>query len=124
MNLWTKRQLEQLERNGRDRDTDHVPVVKWFHPAGSATWLITSVDPDDHSMAFGLADLGVGFPEVGWIHVPEIREFRGRFGLGIERDRHFEGKAPLTAYADAASSRGYIVTSPRLIGVEEIHSGS
>lgn len=124
MRLWTKQQFERLVRNGSDLETDHVPVVKWFNPAGDATWLVAAIDPDDHTRAFGLADLGFGFLELGWIYVPELQGFRGRFGLGIERDLHFEGRAPLSAYARAASSEGYIVTSHRLIGTEEIHVGS
>ena len=41
MDLLTPELREQLLANGRNRDGNHVPVVKWFNPAGAATWLIT-----------------------------------------------------------------------------------
>ena len=124
MKLYTHAQLKQLLRNGADPETDHVPVVRWFNPTGRGTWLITCINPENRDMAFGLADLGIGMPELGWIYVPELRDFRGHGQLGIERDLHFTATATLTAYANAACSNGYITTVPRLIGVEEFHSGS
>jgi hypothetical protein len=35
---------------------------------------------------------------------------RGRLGLPIERDLHFEADKTISAYADEARSRGHIVT--------------
>jgi len=34
---------------------------------------------------------------------------RGKFGLSIERDLHFEADKPISAYADEARIRGDIV---------------
>ena len=39
-------------------------------------------------MAFGLCNVGV--KEIGYAHMKELREFKGRFGLGIERDKYFD----------------------------------
>jgi len=63
MILLTPGLRDRLLANGRLRDMDHVPVVKFFNPVGAATWLATELD-EDHDTMFGLADLGFGSPEV------------------------------------------------------------
>ena len=83
MKLFTKAQREKLLANGTRRGADHTPVVRLFNPTGAGTWLLTELDPDHpDDYAFGLADLGMGFPELGDIGVREIAEFRGLMGLG------------------------------------------
>ena len=66
---------------------DAIVHVKFFYPAGAATWYITELDPEE-GLAFGWADLGHG-GELGYVSIAELEAFRGRFGLGIERDIHF-----------------------------------
>ena len=109
MKLLTKRQREKLLDNGRNRDQDHLPVVKFFDPSGAATWLFTELHPEDGDTLFGLADLGCGMPELGYFSLAEIASVRGPFGLGIERDLYFEAKYPLSVYAVAARAEGKIV---------------
>jgi hypothetical protein len=72
--------------------------------------LLTEVDPDDHAHAFGLCDLGLGFPELGSVSLAGIATVRGRLGLPVERDRHFEAQKRLSAYARKARFAGRIVT--------------
>ena len=48
---------DQLLTNGKQRDIDHVPVVKLFNPVGAGTWLISEMEADGDTL-FGLADLG------------------------------------------------------------------
>ncbi|MGE0569718.1 MAG: DUF2958 domain-containing protein [Dehalococcoidia bacterium] len=67
---------------------DAVAVVKFFYPRGAATWYVTEFDGDD--LMFGLADMGFGFPELGYISLGELTEFRDRHGLGIERDLYWK----------------------------------
>jgi len=56
----------RLLANGQAPDgTDHVPVVKFFDPAGASTWLITEVRPDDHDSLFWLVRPGPRLPGVG-----------------------------------------------------------
>ena len=109
MELITSEQREQLLANGADRGADHVPVLKLFNPCGAGTWLVTELDPEDASIAFGLADLGFGTPEIGSFSLEELNAFQGPFGLGIERDLYFEGKFSLAVYAEAARAAGRIV---------------
>lgn len=113
--LFTQAQLEQLRANGRrqddvrgtDREIDFRPVVKLFTPDGAATWLLTELDADGDT-AFGLCDLGGGFPELGSVSLAELRAVRGHLGLPVERDRYFEATKPLSVYAEEANRLGYI----------------
>ena len=117
MKLLTKEQYEKLLNNGRTQarvkgtpqELDPEPVVKLFYPAGAATWLLTELDPEDPTVAWGLCDLGMGFPEFGTVSLTELAEFRGRFGLGIERDLHFKAQGPISRYVEAAAKAGHIV---------------
>nr|BDD45310.1 single-stranded DNA endonuclease [bacterium] len=101
MKLFTKQQYTRLLKNGQDAENDHVPVIKLFTPDANWTWLISEIMPDEVT-AFGLCDGGMGFPELGYTHLPDIREIRGCLGLPVERDMYFEGKFPITIYAEAA----------------------
>jgi hypothetical protein len=111
--LITDEQLVQLLANGRlsleQENFDPAPVVKLFTPDAGATWLLTEIDPDDHDHAFGLCDLGLGFPELGWVSLAEIAAVRGRLGLPVERDLHFQPQKRLSVYAREARSAGRIV---------------
>ena len=99
----------QAEVRGTKAEKDFWPVVKLFYPAGAATWLLTELDPEDEDVAWGLCDLGMGCAEFGTVRISELESFRGRFGLGIERDRFFAAKAPISRYIDAAGKAGCIV---------------
>ena len=61
MILLTDELRERLLANGRERNADHAPVVKFFNPLGEGTWLASELDADGDAM-FGLADLG--YPEL------------------------------------------------------------
>jgi hypothetical protein len=106
MMLLTKADMKKLLDNGaRQKKTgacDASPVVKFFNPVGAATWLISEIDPEDHDRAFGLCDLGSGTPELGYVSIKELSSVRLRFGMKIERDRHFSPTMTLVEYAAKA----------------------
>ena len=110
--LITDAQRVLLLANGReslqDADFDPAPVVKLFTPDAGATWLLTEIDPDDHDHAFGLCDLGLGAPELGWVSLQELETVRGQLGLPVERDLHFRAEKRLSAYARDARLAGRI----------------
>ena len=56
MKLITAPLHRRLLANGARPGADHVPVLKLFDPAGSATWLFTEMDPDHPDRLFGLCD--------------------------------------------------------------------
>lgn len=89
---------------------DLTPVVKLFTPDAGATWLLTELHPDNTDIAFGLADLGLGNPELGYVSLSELGAFRGWLGLPVEVDRFFRPDRSLSAYAAAARAAGRIVT--------------
>ena len=102
MNLYTEAQFERLLAQGLNRDQDHRPVVKLFTPDANCTWLVSEIDPEEPEIAFGLCDLGLGFPELGCISLAELRSLRGNLGLPVERDFSFTAEHPMSVYAEAA----------------------
>ncbi len=102
MKLITEDIKERLLANWRDGREDHRPLVKFFDPTGAATWLITEMSPEDNDILFGLCDLGLGFPELGYVSLKELESVKVFAGLGIERDIHFDATYPLSVYTEAA----------------------
>ena len=117
MKLITEAQHQQLLANGRkqrdltgtDEVFDPMPVVKLFTPDANATWLLTEIDPDEPNIAFGLADLGLGHPEMGSISLTELRQVRGKLNLPVERDMSFTADKTLSDYAKLAYQHRRIV---------------
>ena len=117
MMLLTKILRKKLIDNGHDRqyhqrlglaEPDCKPVVKLFTPDAQCTWLLTEIDPDDPDRAFGLCDLGMGSPELGYVSIAELESVSGPMGLPIERDQWFTADITLSEYADKARSKGRI----------------
>lgn len=80
---------ESYETDGKP-DQEKPVSLRYFGP-GNSQWFIIEKDrgdPANHDMgqkqAFGLADLGQGFPEMGYINIEEITKH------GVEMDYHFE----------------------------------
>lgn len=73
-----------------------------------ATWLLTEIDPNAPSKAFGLADLGLGFPKMGFFCLDELAGIRGRLRLPIEQDAGFRASQTISAYATMARAAGRI----------------
>lgn len=118
MKLVTKAQFETLLDNGRrqsplkgtEGELDFAPVVKLFNAYGAGTWLLTELDPDEPDIAWALADLGMGCAEFGTISLSELAALRHPLGFSlIERDRHWEANAPISAYIRASVEAGHII---------------
>jgi len=92
MKLLTAEILKKLPGIGETSELDAKDVkvpLKVFNPAGAGTWYITEYDPSTGE-AFGYANIsGPEFAELGYIDMNELQNFRGRFGMGLERDAHF-----------------------------------
>jgi hypothetical protein len=113
MKLLTKILEEKLIENfeaNRKRSSntiDHKPVVKFFGGA-ACTWLVSEYDKENE-MFFGLCDLGMGEPELGYISKEELFSIKfPPFGLPVERDLHFVADKTLTQYASEARDLGRI----------------
>jgi len=117
--LLTKAQKKRLLKNGEEQraarergdSIDFRPVVKLFTPDAQATWLLSELYPDDPDVAFGLCDLGMGFPELGDVRISEIEALRGPLNLPVERDLHFTAKRTLSEYAREAHAAHRITAS-------------
>ena len=112
MILLTGTQRDRLLAKGRQRDVDHIPVVKFFNPFGAGVWLATELDQGGDIM-FGLAD--IGYPELGSWSLEELRGVRLPFGMGIERDLLFTGDFPISVWADTARETGSIQAAERAL---------
>lgn len=115
MKLMTKDLQRRLEDNHRltqrcnkERGSvpDHKPVLKVFNPSGAAVWLFTEFDGDD--TLFGLCDLGMGCPEVGYASLKELESLKGPLGLPMERDRWFKASKTLNQYREDAALAGRV----------------
>jgi hypothetical protein len=111
MHLFTRAQYEQLLRNAsqEQREKDHIPVVKLHLPGTGCAWLLTELDPDDPLRAFGLCDLGMGFPELGYVDLSKIASLKLPLNVTLQQDESFTGKCPLSVYASAARACGFIL---------------
>ena len=89
MNLFTKAIKNKLiaNHNNQDGTKTFKSVLKLFNPTGIGTWYLSELDPETN-IAFGLCDLGN--QELGYVSIDELQSFKGRMGLGIERDRFFK----------------------------------
>jgi hypothetical protein len=76
--------LPTLDASRETRDP--LARVKLFNPTGTGTWYLAAYDPETRT-AYGLAVLHEA--ELGYIDLAELVDYRGRFGLPIERDLHW-----------------------------------
>ena len=103
MELITKTVAKTLPALGAtsEKSAERIKVpLKLFNPCGSQTWFIVEYDPSE-DLAFGWADLGMGCPELGYISIAELRAVKvPPFGLGIERDIHWDNSTTLREVMD------------------------
>jgi hypothetical protein len=91
MKLMTK-ELEKrfAEVGSQEQVEDPLMIARFFNPTGAGTWYATEYDPK-HRIFFGYVSIfGDWNDEWGHFSLHELESFRGRFGLGIERDLHFD----------------------------------
>ena len=92
MKILTKEVLDAFAKQGRTGNKsakDIKIVMKLFNPSGAGTWYLYEKEDDD--IYWGYVNLGdIDCAECGTVSMNELMAFRGRFGLGIERDMHFK----------------------------------
>lgn len=116
MKLFTDQEYQQLLKNGYEPDKNHAPVVKLVLPGTSCIWLLSEIDPDNQSIAFGLCDLGMGFPELGYVSLDELQSVQVPvLGYAVQRAAFFEPKYPMSVYADAARNCECITEDEQLL---------
>lgn len=88
----------------KGRQEDHLLDVKLISITGCATWLLNELTPLEPNIAFGLCDLGMGFPELGHVSLEELESIQHPFLLIplIVRDEHFDAEYLMSVYTEAA----------------------
>lgn len=91
MKLMTKALEERFAQVGSQENVKNpIVIAKFFNPTGIGSWFATEYDPKD-KIFFGYVSLfGDYNDEWGSFSLEELENFRGRFGLGIERDLYFK----------------------------------
>lgn len=89
MKLFTKAIRDKLVSNHQQQDgtKSFRAVVKLFNPTGAGTWYLSELDPETN-VAFGVCQIHE--KEFGYVSIDELSEYKGAFGLGIERDKYFK----------------------------------
>ena len=92
MKILTKEVEKAFAKQGYTGDKsakDIKIVMKLFNPTGAGTWYLYEKETEDIYWCF--ANLGdPQCAECGTVSMSELLAFRGRFGIGIERDMHFK----------------------------------
>jgi len=93
MKLLTQELVERFNQVGsQERVKDPLIIAKYFNPTGAGTWYATEYDPDTKTF-FGYVSIFRDWnDEWGYFSLDGLENFRGNFGLGIERDLHFGEK--------------------------------
>ncbi len=96
MKLLTKQLEKRFATVGSQADVkDPLVIAKFFNPQGAGTWYATEYDPK-YKIFFGYVSIfGDWNDEWGSFSLEELESYRGRLGLGIERDLHF-GEKPFS----------------------------
>ena len=93
MKLMTKELEQKFARVGSQENIkDPVIIAKFFNPTGSGTWYATEYDPETRTFFGYVSIFGDWNDEWGTFSLDELESYRGKFGLGIERDLYFEEK--------------------------------
>jgi hypothetical protein len=101
--------LENGRRRNSVADADPLelePVVKLFTPDTTCVWLLTEIDPEEPDLLFGLCDLGMGYPALGYVRLTELEAVRGPRGRRVKCDSDFTPDKPLGKYAEEARISG------------------
>ncbi|AKQ17203.1 TPA: DUF2958 domain-containing protein [Pseudomonas aeruginosa] len=90
------------------RSIDPMPVLRLFTPDAHATWLLAALDPADGDTAWGLIDLGIGMPGLGYVKLSDLASIVGPRKQPVMRDRYFQPVRRLSEYLRLAEENGSI----------------
>jgi hypothetical protein len=83
--------LEKFPLRSQEKIKNPKILVKFFTPWSNWSWFVTEAEKQEDGdwLFFGMVH-GLE-KELGYFVLSELTSIRGRFGLKIERDMHFEG---------------------------------
>jgi hypothetical protein len=78
--------LPEWDETGEREVRLSTPTVHLFTPDAGAHWFLIDKDTynPNNTRYFGLCDLGMGFPELGWVDHVSLVGIRGSLGLEVE----------------------------------------
>jgi hypothetical protein len=111
MKILTQEILDAFAKQGKtgNKSAREIKIVlKLFNPTGAGTWYLYEKIDNDVYMCF--ANLGdIDCAECGTVSMSELLDFKGLFGLGIERDKFFKPLSiTLQEVIDKVKSGGHI----------------
>lgn len=93
MKLLTKELEKRFAQVGsQEYEKDPLILAKYFNPTGAGTWYATEYDPELRTFFGYVSIFGDWNDEWGNFSLDELESYKGRFGLGIERDLYFGEK--------------------------------
>ena len=112
-NLLGATRLAALRENSKHchkQGHDPQPVAHLYLPGSNHQWLLTDLHTHD-DVAFGLCDLGAGFPELGYVDLREVLAATASVNAELRCNLAFRPVAPLSEYAEQARRAQRIVLS-------------
>jgi hypothetical protein len=68
------------------------------------------MDSADDDTMYGLCDLGMGYPELGYVSLSELQSLKfPPFNLGVERDLHFKADKTIGEYYNLSLEQHRII---------------
>ena len=93
MKLMTKKLVKRFAQVGsQENDKDPIIIAKFFNPTGAGTWFATEYEPKTRTFFGYVSIFGDWNDDWGYSSLDELQSYKGRFGLGIERDLYFQEK--------------------------------
>ena len=86
-------------------DLNQKVVAKFFDPCGGWTWYLMNQDPNDTNYLWGIVQGNE--LEIGSFSLTDLQNYKGKLGLGIERDKFFKPMKAWDVY-DALESGKHI----------------
>jgi hypothetical protein len=93
MRLMTETLAKRFAQIGsQENSNDPIIVAHFFNPTGAGDWWATEYDPVERTI-FGYVSIFNDWnDEWGYTSLDELEAFKGRWGLGIERDLYWTEK--------------------------------
>ena len=111
MAFLTDEQRRVMLANGvaraRGEDADPYPVVKLYTPDAGAAWVLTALTADG-DLAYGLIDVGTGFPELGEVSLAMLAGIMGPKGQPVAVEPQYLPRKTLSVYVADAQRDGMI----------------
>ena len=104
MKLMTKSIEKQAQKQYKlGSNLSQMVVAKFFNPSGSWCWYLMNQDPEDPDYLWGI--IKGNDIEMGSFSLSELKNYRGAFYCGIERDRFFKPTTAKKIWGDLLSGK-------------------